>query len=339
MKKLNLGVIGTGRIGKVHIENISVRISSAEAIAIADPFIEDAKKVAEKFGIKSVSADYKDILSKSEIEAVLICSPTDTHFQFIIEAAEAGKHIFCEKPVDLSLDKIQIILNTVEKAGVKLMVGFNRRFDPNFSRVKQMVKSGKIGNPHLLKITSHDPAPPPAEYVAVSGGMFLDMTIHDFDMARFVVDSEIIEVYAKANVLIDPAIGKAGDVDTAITTLFFENGAIGTILNSRQAVYGYDQRLEIFGSEGMINTDNNKHDTHSYYNKLGSHGALPLDFFMDRYTESYAIEIEAFVNAVINNAEIPVTGKDGLMSIAVGLAAKKSVAENRPVKLSEILKS
>ena len=337
MKKLKIGVIGSGRIGKVHIENISVRISSAEVVAIADPFIDEARIFAEKFGIMSVSADYKEIFSNTEVEAVLICSPTDTHFQYIIEAAKAGKHIFCEKPIDLSLDKIQTILDTVEKTGVKLMVGFNRRFDPNFSKVQQMVKNGKIGNPHILKITSHDPAPPPAEYVAVSGGMFLDMTIHDFDMARFIVDSEVVEVYAKANVLVDPAIGKAGDVDTAITTLFFENGAIGTIVNSRKAVYGYDQRLEIFGSEGMVNADNNKHDSHTYYNAEGSHSALPLDFFMDRYTESYAIEIEAFVDAVVNNAEIPATGKDGLMSVAVGLAAKKSVAENRPIKLSEIL--
>jgi len=337
MKKLKVGVIGSGRIGKVHIENISVRISSAEAVAIADPFLEEAKKVAEQFGIKSVSADYKGVLSNPEVEAVLICSPTDTHSPYIIEAAEAGKHIFCEKPLDLSLDKIQVILDAVEKAGVKLMVGFNRRFDPNFAKVRQMVKNGKIGNPHILKITSYDPMPPPPEYVAVSGGMFLDMTIHDFDMARFIMDSEVTEVYAKANVLIDAAIGEAGDVDTAITTLFFENGAIGTIANSRQAVYGYDQRLEVLGSDGMVHVTNNTPDNHTYYDKLGSHSSNPLNFFMDRYTESYVFEIEAFINAIINNSEIPASGKDGLMSVAVGLAAKKSAAENRPVKIDEIL--
>jgi len=337
MNKLKVGVIGSGRIGKVHIENIAVRISSAEVVAVADPFIDDARKFAEQFGIEAVSPDYKDVLSNSEVEAVLICSPTDTHSQYIIEAAEAGKHIFCEKPIDLSLEKIQIILNAVEKAGVKLMVGFNRRFDPNFSKVKQMVKDGEIGDPHIMQITSYDPMPPPAEYVAVSGGMFLDMTIHDFDMARFVVDSEVKEVYAKANVLIDPAIGEAGDVDTAVTTLFFENGAIGTIANSRQAVYGYDQRLEVFGSEGMVHVTNNTPDSHTHYNKNGSHGSLPLNFFMDRYTESYVVEIEGFVNAILNNSVIPATGKDGLMSVAVGLAAKKSVAENRPVKMTEIL--
>jgi len=337
MKKLKVGVIGAGRIGKVHIENISVRISSAEVVAVADPLIEEAGKVAEQFGITSVSGDYKEVLSKPEVEAVLICSPTDTHSQYIIEAAAAGKHIFCEKPLDLSLGKIQIILNAVEKAGVKLMVGFNRRFDPNFSKVRQMVMNGEIGNPHILQITSYDPMPPPPEYVAVSGGMFLDMTIHDFDMARFVIDSEVKEVYAKANVLIDPAIGEAGDVDTAVTTLFFENGAIGTIANSRQAVYGYDQRLEVFGSGGMVNVTNNTPDNHTYYNRQGSHGPLPLNFFMDRYTESYVIELEDFINAVNNNSEISATGMDGMMSVAVGLAAKKSVAENRPVQLNEII--
>jgi len=337
MNRLKVGVIGSGRIGKVHIENISVRISSAEVVAVADPFLDAAKEFAEQFGIESVSADYKEIISNPEVDAVLICSPTDTHSQYITEAAEAGKHIFCEKPLDLSLEKIQNILTVVEKSGVKLMVGFNRRFDPNFSKVKQMVDKGEIGNPHILQITSYDPMPPPPEYVAVSGGMFLDMTIHDFDMARFVIGSEVREVYVKANVLIDPAIGEAGDVDTAVTTLFFENGAIGTIANSRQAVYGYDQRLEVFGSEGLINVTNNTPDNHTHYNKLGSHGSLPLNFFMDRYTESYKVEIEEFVNAVVNNSEIPATGKDGLMSVAIGLAAKRSASENRPVKLSEIL--
>jgi len=337
MKKLKVGVIGCGRIGKVHIENISVRISSAEAVAVADPLLEEAKKVAEQYGIASVSSDHKDILGNPEIEAVLICSPTDTHLAYIIEAAAAGKHIFCEKPLELSPGKIQAILQAVENAGVKLMVGFNRRFDPNFSKVKQMVMEGHIGNPQILKITSYDPMPPPPGYVAVSGGMFLDMTIHDFDMARFLMDSEIVEVYAKAGVMVDPAIGEAGDVDTAVITLYFKNEAFGTIANSRQAVYGYDQRVEVFGSGGMVQVTNNTPDNHTYFDRLGSHGPLPLKFFMDRYTESYVIEMEAFIDSVMHDSEIPATGKDGLMSVVAGLAAKKSAAENRPVKLSEIL--
>jgi len=337
MKKTKVGVIGVGRIGKLHLENLTQRIPNAEAVAIADVFVEEAIKVGEKFGVDTIYADYKDILANPEVEAVVICSPTDTHAQYIIDSAKAGKHIFCEKPIDLSLEKILEILKTVEKEGVKLMVGFNRRYDPNFAKVQQMVSTGKIGEPHILKITSRDPAPPPAEYVAVSGGMFLDMTIHDFDMARFVMGSEVKEIYVKANVLVDPAIGKAGDVDTAITTLLFENGAIGSIDNSRKAVYGYDQRLEVFGSEGMVKMDNNTPDTHSYFNTEGSHGPLPLDFFMDRYIQSYENEMLAFITALVNDEEMPVTGREGLMSVAIGLAAKKSVAENRPVQLSEIL--
>jgi myo-inositol 2-dehydrogenase/D-chiro-inositol 1-dehydrogenase len=337
MKKIKVGVIGVGRIGKLHLENLAVRIPSAEVVAVADVFVEEAEKFAARFGIKTVTADYREILSNKDIEAVIICSPTDTHAQYTIEAAQAGKHIFCEKPLDLSLDKIREVLNVTEKSGVKLMIGFNRRFDPNYAKVQQMVKDGKVGEPHILKITSRDPAPPPAEYVAVSGGMFLDMTIHDFDMARFVVGSEVSEVYAKTNVLVDPAIGKAGDVDTAVTILFFENGAIGTIDNSRKAVFGYDQRLEVFGSEGMVKIDNNNPDTHTYYNAKGSHGPLPLNFFMDRYVQSYENEMEAFINAVVNDETIPVPGRDGLISVAIGLAAKKSALENRPVKLNEIL--
>lgn len=337
MEKIKVGVIGAGRIGKLHLENLSVRISAAEVAAVADVFIEGARTLAGTFGIETVTKDYREILTDKDIAAVVICSPTDTHAQYTMEAAEAGKHIFCEKPLDLSLDKIREVLDVIERTGVKLMVGFNRRFDPNYAKIKQMVKDGKVGFPHILKITSRDPAPPPAEYIAVSGGMFLDMTIHDFDMARFVIGSEISEVYAKTNVLIDPDIGKAGDVDTALTLLQFENGAIGTIDNSRKAVYGYDQRLEVFGSEGMVSIDNNTHDTHAYYNKEGSHGPLPLDFFMDRYIQSYAIEMEAFINALIRDEPVPVPGKDGLISVAIGLAAKKSARENRPVKLSEIL--
>jgi myo-inositol 2-dehydrogenase/D-chiro-inositol 1-dehydrogenase len=337
MEKIKVGVIGAGRIGKVHIENLAVRIPFAEVVTVADVFVKETAAWAARFGIKKVTGDYREILSNKEIEAVVICSPTDTHAPYTMEAAEAGKHVFCEKPLDLSLEKIREVLDVVEKNGVKLMIGFNRRFDPNYAKVRQMVKDGKIGEPHILKISSRDPAPPPLEYVAVSGGMFLDMTIHDFDMARFVIGSEIKEVYAKTNVLIDQAIGEAGDVDTAIAVLHFENGAIGTIDNSRKAVYGYDQRLEVFGSEGMVKIDNNTHDTHAYYNKEGSHGPLPLDFFMDRYVQSYAIEMETFIDAVIQDKPVPVTGMDGLVSVAVGLAAKTSAQENRPVKLDEII--
>ena len=337
MKKLKLGVIGTGRIGKVHISTLVQNVSQAEVVAIADTNPDSANEVARAFGIANVYSDYKDVINNPEVEAVVICSPTDTHAQYIVEVAKAGKHIFCEKPVDLSLKVIQGALEAVKKAGVKLMVGFNRRFDPNFLKIKQLVEEGKIGDPHILKITSRDPAPPPAEYSAVSGGMFMDMTIHDFDMARYIVGSEVTEVYTNAAVLVDPEIGKAGDVDTAVITLTFANGAIGVIDNSRKAVYGYDQRVEIFGSKGMVYADNNYPENHRYFAADGVHGSLPLNFFMERYLEAYANEMKIFCQAVINGQPLPVSGDDGLKSVAIALAAKKSYLEHRPVKLSEIL--
>ena len=336
MKKLKIGVIGTGRIGKVHIATLVQRVPQAEVVAVADVNIAGATEVANGFGISTVYSNYQDVINHPEVEAVVICSPTDTHAQYIIEAAKAGKHIFCEKPVDLSVSIIQGALKAVEKAGVKLMVGFNRRFDPNFLKLKQLVVDGKIGDPHVLKITSRDPAPPPAEYSAVSGGMFMDMTIHDFDMARYIVGSEVTEVYVKSAVLVDPAIGEAGDVDTAVITLTFANGAIGVIDNSRKAVYGYDQRVEIFGSKGMASADNNFPENHRYFASDGVHSSLPLNFFMDRYLEAYVNEMKVFCQAVINDLALPVSGDDGLKSVVIALAAKKSVQENRPVKLNEI---
>ncbi len=336
MTKLRIGVIGIGRIGKVHIATLAQGVPQAEVTAIADVDLKAAEQVAKTYNITSVSNCSEDIIKNKEIDAVVICSSTDTHARYIVEAANAGKHIFCEKPVDLSIEVIKNALNTVDKAGVKLMLGFNRRFDPNFLKLKQLVSEGKIGEPHILKITSRDPAPPPAEYSAVSGGMFLDMTIHDFDMARYMSGSEVVEVFTKAAVLVDPEIGKAGDVDTAVITLTFANGAIGVIDNSRQAVYGYDQRVEVFGSKGMCSVDNNYPDNHHLYNNLGVHGSLPLNFFMDRYTEAYANEMKAFCNAVLNDLPLPVTGHDGLMSVLIASAARKSFLENRVVKLSEI---
>jgi myo-inositol 2-dehydrogenase/D-chiro-inositol 1-dehydrogenase len=337
MEKLNLGVIGTGRIGKVHIATLVQSVPKANVVAIADINLSGANELAKTFGIKSVFKNYTDVINHPEVEAVVICSPTDTHAKYIVEAAKAGKHIFCEKPVDLSLDIIKGAIAAVKKAGVKLMVGFNRRFDPNFLKLKQMVTEGKIGQPHIIKITSRDPNPPSAEYAAVSGGMFMDMTIHDFDMARYISGSEVTEVYARAAVLVDPAIGKAGDVDTAVITLSFSNGAIGVIDNSRKAVYGYDQRVEVFGSGGMVYADNNYPENHRYFASDGVHGSLPLNFFMDRYLESYASEMKIFCDAVSGNSEIPVSGDDGLMSVAIAIAAKKSHLEHRPVKLSEII--
>lgn len=334
--KVNVGIIGAGRIGKVHAENLAYRIPQARPIAIADLFLEAAERCAADCQIPSAVQDYRQILENPDIEAVVICSSTDTHARMIEEAAAVGKHIFCEKPIDFDLARIDKALEAVDKAGVKLQIGFNRRFDPNFKRVREMVATGKIGVPHILRITSRDPAPPPIEYIKVSGGIFLDMSIHDFDMARYLMGSEVSEIYATGGVMVDPRIGQAGDIDTAVITLRFENGAIGTIDNSRRAVYGYDQRVEVFGSGGMVAVSNNTPDTAVYSNAEGVHSSLPLFFFVERYTEAYVAEMKEFIECIQQDKTPPVTGLDGRIPVVMGYAAMKSYEENRPVRLSEI---
>jgi myo-inositol 2-dehydrogenase/D-chiro-inositol 1-dehydrogenase len=335
-KILKIGVIGAGRIGKIHAENLVTRIPDVGVKTIADVVLASAQEVAHRLHIPVAIQDYHEILMDPEIDAVAICSSTDTHASITIEAARSGKHIFCEKPICHDLAQIDAALEAVEKAGVKLQIGFNRRFDPNFRKVHELVADGKIGNPHILRITSRDPAPPPVEYVKVSGGIFLDMTIHDFDMARYQMGCEVTEVYVAGGVMVDPAIGEAGDIDTAIITLRFENGAIGTIDNSRKAVYGYDQRVEVFGSGGMVAVNNNTPDTHIYSNAEGVHSALPLYFFLERYTQSFIAEMGEFIESIRNDTVPPVTGIDGRIPVLIGMAAWKSYRENRPVKLSEI---
>jgi myo-inositol 2-dehydrogenase/D-chiro-inositol 1-dehydrogenase len=336
MHSINIGLIGTGRIGRLHAENLVYRIPQAKLVAVSDICVAVAEQVAAELGVAAVYQDHRNILEDKDIEAVLICSSTDTHAQIIQDAAAAGKQIFCEKPIALDLVAIDHALASVERAGVKLQVGFNRRFDPDFRRVREAVALGTIGDPHILRITSRDPGPPPIEYVKVSGGIFLDMTIHDFDMARFLIDSEVDEVYATGGVMVDPAISDAGDIDTAVVTLRFENGVIGTIDNSRKAVYGYDQRLEVFGSGGMAAAGNNYPNTVVVSNGESVHRDLPLFFFLERYTESYVAEMKAFVECVMQDNAPLVTGVDGRVSVLMGYAAKKSYVENRPVKLSEI---
>ena len=335
-KDLRFGVIGAGRIGKIHAENLTNRISGATVAAIADVDLKAAQELADRLQVPAAEEDYHEILSDPGIDAVAICSSTDTHAKIVVEAAGAGKHIFCEKPIDLSLEKIDAALQAVEDAGVKLQLGFNRRFDPNFSKVRMMVAEGRIGTLQLVRITSRDPAPPPLSYIKVSGGMFLDMTIHDFDMARYLSGSEVEEVYTAAAVMVDPAIGEAGDVDTAIITLRFANGAIGTIDNSRKAIYGYDQRVEVFGSQGMVQAHNNTPDQDVYFDADGVHSAKPLYFFLERYMESYAVEMAEFVQSIREDTPPPVTGRDGRIPVVIGMAAKKSYLEHRPVRLSEI---
>lgn len=333
---LKVGVIGAGRIGKLHAENLVLRIPETDVLAIADINAAAAEETARRLNIDKWSGDHRAVLDDPHIEAVVICSATDTHTQFIIEAAQAGKHIFCEKPIDLSLKRIDEALTAVSAAGVKLQIGFNRRFDANFARVRQAVEHGEIGQPHLLHIISRDPAPPPISYVRVSGGIFVDMTIHDFDMARFLIGSEVDEVFTAAGVMVDPAIGEAGDVDTAIVMLKFANGVLGTIDNSRRAVYGYDQRVEVFGSGGSIATQNNYPNSAVISSGQAIYRDLPLNFFVERYTESYITEMRAFVDAVVNDKPVPVTGADGRAPVVMGLAARRSYEENRPVRLEEI---
>lgn len=250
-----------------------------------------------------------------------------------MEAAQAGKHIFCEKPVDLTPEKVSAVKAAVTKAGVKLQVGFNRRFDHNFAQVRKLVADGDVGDVHIIKITSRDPSPPPAEYAAVSGGMFLDMTIHDFDMARFLAGSEVTEVYANATCLVDPAIGEAGDVDTAVISLKFANGAVGVIDNSRRAAYGYDQRVEVFGSKGAAVAQNDTPTNVTFMGEDAVKSDKPLYFFLERYMQSFRDEMLQFVDAVQKDTDVPATVEDGMQSLLVALAAKRSVAEGRPITL------
>jgi myo-inositol 2-dehydrogenase / D-chiro-inositol 1-dehydrogenase len=334
---VNIGIIGVGRIGRIHAENIVSFMSPAKLKAVADvKMTPEIEAWAKGLGVASVYKDPAALLADQDINAVLICSSTDTHADFVVKAAQAGKHVFCEKPVDLTIAKVRAALDAVKKAKVKMQVGFNRRFDHNFRRVRELVETGAVGEPHLIKISSRDPAPPPAEYVAVSGGIFLDMTIHDFDMARFQAGSEVIEVFAVGANLIDPAIGKAGDVDTAIVTLRFKNGALGVIDNSRQTAYGYDQRVEVFGGKGAAAAENDSPCTVKLSCESGVIGDKPLYFFLERYKQSFIDEMRIFIDAIANNKPVPVTGEDGLQDLRVGLAAKLSLAEQRPVKLSEI---
>jgi len=330
-KNLKIGIIGGGRIGKVHAANLTTRVAGVEVAVIADSYAnEELETWAADYGITRVIKDYRDILNDADIDAVLICSPTDTHAAISKEAALAGKHVFCEKPLDQNPDVIRETLDVVKKAGVVFQIGFNRRFDHNFRALRQAVVDGSVGDVHLLRITSRDPEPPPAEYVRVSGGLFLDMAIHDFDMARYLTGSEVVKVHAAGAVLVDPAIGREGDIDTAITTLWFENGALGVIDNSRKATYGYDQRAEVFGSRGCAESKNDAASTVAFSDADGVRSEKPLFFFLERYAESFAEELRDFVKAVNDGTEVP-GRKAALNSVLIAIAAKKSLDTGQPV--------
>lgn len=328
-KILRIGVIGAGRIGKLHADNLANRVPNARVEAISDINMEAAQALAGKLGVRKVHDDYNKILQDKEVDAVFICASTDMHSPISIAAARAGKHIFCEKPIDHDLGKIEEVLAEVKKAGVKYQVGFNRRFDRNFKHVREVVKQGGVGDVHIVKVTSRDPQAPPLSYVKLSGGIFVDMTIHDFDMVRYLTGSEVTEVSVFGAGLVNPDILKEGDVDTCIIMLRFANGALGVIDNSRQAVYGYDQRIEVFGSKGCITADNETANNTVLYTAQGVASEKPLWFFLERYNEAFVEEARGFVNACLENGETLVGAFDGLQPVKIAIAAKKELADGR----------
>ncbi len=333
-RTLSLGVIGVGRIGRLHVQNLKAHIPEARILAVADVVEEAARHIAHTHHIPHAYSDPRYVLERKDVDAVVICSSTDTHAALVEMAARAGKHIFCEKPLDLDVARIRHLLQVVEDAGVKLQVGFQRRFDPSFRRARDLIAAGHIGEPHLVRITSRDPAPPPIEYIRVSGGIFLDMTIHDFDMSRFLLADEPETIYATGGVFVDPAIRDAGDIDTALISLRFRGGALVSIDNSRKAAYGYDQRVEVFGSEGMIMVGNKPPDFTTVVDGTGFHGPKPVHFFTERYTEAYTEEMRAFVRAVLEDQPPQVSGWDGLVPVIMGHAAWQSYRTGQPVPIS-----
>lgn len=329
---VGIGVIGCGRIGQVHAKSIAA-LQSASLVTVADPFEKFGRKVAEDYSTLW-TPNWEDLLQNDDIRGIVIGSPTPFHAEQIIKGAEAGKDIFCEKPISNDLATIDNCLAAVAANGVRLLIGFQRRFDSNFRKVRDTVASGAIGQVRMFHITSRDPAPPPAAYLAQSGGIFLDMTSHDWDMARFVTGAEIESVYVTANAF-EAAAQEANDVDTVITVLKMSDGSFGTIDNSRRCSYGYDQRIEVFGSKGAINSSNKTPDTVVVSNENGVGSGLPYSFFMDRYADAYAGAMKAFVDMIQNDTPAPCTGFDGRASIVAAKAAAKSHAEGRTVKLQE----
>lgn len=331
---LKFGLLGAGRIGKVHAKAVSGH-PGAKLVAVADAMAPAALAIADQYGceVRSVAA----ILAAKDIDAVVICTPTDTHADLIEAFAKAGKAVFCEKPIDLSLARVKACLKVVRDTKATLMVGFNRRFDPHFAAVKAEIAKGSIGAVEMITITSRDPGAPPLDYIARSGGIFRDMTIHDFDMARFMLGEEVTEVSAMAAVLVDPAIGKAGDSDSVQVMLKTASGKMALISNSRRATYGYDQRVEVHGSKGVVSAENQRPVSIEVANGAGYTRPPLHDFFMTRYTEAYAAEIAAFVTAVATKTAANPSGEDGLLALALAEAALKSVKEGRMVKVSEVM--
>lgn len=334
---IKIGIIGAGRIGKVHAK-AALNVNGAIVKWIADPIVDNLQEIASSMGIEKTSKDYKDILNDKEVDAVFICTPTDTHYSISMEALNAGKHVFCEKPVDLELDRVKDVKELVAKTSKKYMVGFNRRFDHNFKAIRDNINKGVIGKLELIQITSRDPEPPPISYVKVSGGLFCDMMIHDFDMVRYLSGSNPKSVTAIGDALVDSKIKTEGsDIDTAIVSIELENGALAVITNSRRASYGYDQRAEVHGEKGALSCTNDTSNTLVISTSDGITHDKPLHFFLERYMDAYRTEIEMFMDAVINNKETPVTIEEAYQSLLLAKAAKKSLEENRKVYIKELL--
>lgn len=330
---IKVGLLGAGRIAGVHATAISSNANS-ELTAVSDHIPEAAKELAAEYGAEARTTD--EIVADPNIDAVLIATSTNTHSDLIESATAAGKAVMCEKPVDLSLQRARDCQSVVSKANIPVMIGFNRRFDSNFSKLKAALDAGEIGKPELLSITSFDPAPPPIEYIKVSGGLFRDMMIHDFDMVNFIMGSAPIAISAIGSSIVDSEIGSVGDVDTAVATLTYEDGRIAVIKNSRRAVYGYDQRVELLGSEGLLQAQNMLENTVVKSTKHGVNSAKPTFFFLERYMASYAAEWSAFVDAVVNNTEVPVSLNDGVTALAMAEAATQSMKFGNPVELADV---
>lgn len=337
-KKVKIGVLGAGRIGRLHLANLVQSVPAAEAVAIADPFLnDDTIAFAAGLGIAKCFRDPQDIFADPEIEAVFVCTSTDAHAEMIQRAAAAGKHVFCEKPIHTDLSKIREAIAATEKAGIKLQVGFVRRFDHNHKKVHDVVASGKLGRPHIIKVCSRDPDHQPMSYIATSGGIFMDMTIHDFDMVRYLSCSEVTEVCAYGAALSGEGYDQYGDVDTAIILMKFANGALGVIDNSRASHYGYDQRTEVHCDKGCVQVSNDLDNQAMISTGETVEISKPTWFFLERYNNAFIQEAKDFTNAILNDTETPVGAKDGLMPVAIAMAAAKSFREGRPVKLDEIL--
>lgn len=328
MSLLRCAVFGAGRIGRIHAANVARHVEGAQLVAIADVDRSAATDLAGRLGVATVTEDYSELLSRDDIDAVLVCTPTSTHYDVLLASVAARKAIFTEKPIDLDLARIDAINEAVIAGGIPMMVGFQRRYDPDFARVRAMVEAGAVGTVHVVRITSRDAIPPPRSFISTSGGIFLDMTVHDLDMVRFVTGREVVGVYARGAVLVDPMFAEEGDWDTAVVTLSLEGGALATIDNSRKAVYGQDQRVEVFGSTGVVAATNHAVDRVTSADASGAHSARLMAFFPERYAEAYRLEVQAFVDAVRAGRPMPVTGQDGRRATELALAVRRSARDN-----------